>query len=138
MKFVKINDLGAVITICRVNYPDTIPAPEYVTHSHVFVDGEWTIDPNYTAPEMFRPLTQEQWAYLIDPDVTDFGAVIDAAVATFPAGKSRARLRSKLQSARVYTLETVLGFTQTMRALNVPNVPTDAEIKSAWLEAANG
>ena len=107
----------------------TTPPPH---RDAVWTGSGWT----YEAP--LPPLTPPQWGFLRRRDGGRLGAVIEAAKAIMPPGDLADMFAEIVDASPSINIDTVLDLTARVRALApLLDVPTDAEIRSAWAVAQN-
>ena len=77
-------------------------------------------------------LSPAQWSFLRRRQGGRLGAVIEAAKAAMPPGDAADLFAAIVDDSPSIGLATVLALTARVRAMGVPNVPTDADIRAAW------
>ncbi len=95
-------------------------------------------------PEPVEPplLSKVQWKFFLY--VTGFDQAANAALAAMPKANPQqiatwAGMKAVIEDSAYYRLSVALQLVASVRAMNLPGVtlPTDAEVSTAWDQAAN-
>lgn len=103
--------------------------------------GEQTIEPiiGDLPPAPPPILNRAQWFLLLNtPDQSgvSLSMIMAAVIAAMPNGAQKAALMAVAYESETYSLPNAMGIVANMRAGGVSGLPTDADIESAWMQAA--